>query len=84
MKLCTFSRAGALRVGVVVEDAIVDLSQAAPDLPRELVALLAAGKAALARAQTAAANARERLPLASTALAAPIQRPPKFLAIGLN
>jgi len=85
MKLCTFSRAGALRVGVVVEgDAIVDLSQAAPDLPRELVALLAAGKAALARAQTAAANAGERVPLASAALAAPIGRPPQFLAIGLN
>ncbi len=84
MKLCSFPRAGALRVGVVVDDAVVDLSQAAPDLPRELVALLAAGPAAHSRAQTAAANARERLPLASVALAAPIARPPKFLAIGLN
>jgi len=84
MKLCTFAQAGALRVGIVVADEVVDLSQAAPDLPRELVALLAAGPAALARARSAAANARERLPLASVTLAAPIQRPPKFLAIGLN
>ena len=84
MKLCTFAQSGAPRVGVVLEDEVVDLSQAAPDLPRELVALLAAGPAALARARTAAANARERLPLASLTLAAPIQRPPKFLAIGLN
>ncbi len=84
MKLCTFSHAGALRVGSVIDDTLVDLSQAAPELPRELTALLAAGPAALARAQTAAANSRARLPLASVALAAPIQRPPKFLAIGLN
>ena len=84
MKLCTFAQAGALRVGIIVADEVVDLSQAAPEQPRELVALLAAGPAALARARSAAANARERLPLASVTLAAPIQRPPKFLAIGLN
>ncbi len=84
MKLCTFSHASALRVGVVIDDAVVDLSVAAPELPRDLAALLAAGPAALARAMSAAANARGRLPLASVALAAPIARPPKFLAIGLN
>ncbi|HEY8121013.1 MAG TPA: fumarylacetoacetate hydrolase family protein [Myxococcota bacterium] len=84
MKLCTFSHAGTQRIGVVVDDAVVDLAAAAPELPRDLVALLAAGPAALARAKSAAANARERLPLASLTLAAPILRPPKFLAIGLN
>ncbi len=84
MRLCSFERDGALRVGVVQGDALVDLAEAAPDLPCETTALLAAGHAALARAKTAAANARTRLPLASTRLAAPIARPPKFLAIGLN
>jgi 2-keto-4-pentenoate hydratase/2-oxohepta-3-ene-1,7-dioic acid hydratase in catechol pathway len=84
MKLCTFSRAGALRAGVVDGDELVDLSTAAPELPRDLVALLAAGSDALARARQAATSARERLPLASVTLAAPILRPPKFLAIGLN
>jgi 2-keto-4-pentenoate hydratase/2-oxohepta-3-ene-1,7-dioic acid hydratase in catechol pathway len=86
MKLCTFSApaAAAPRVGVVVDEAVVDLSSAAPELPRTLLGLLAAGPAALARAKSAAANARERLPLASVALAAPLARPPKFLAIGLN
>jgi 2-keto-4-pentenoate hydratase/2-oxohepta-3-ene-1,7-dioic acid hydratase in catechol pathway len=84
LKLCTFLRDGTHRVGVVDGESVVDLSLAAPALPRDLVALLAAGPSALARAKSAAASARERLPLASVVLAAPILRPPKFLAIGLN
>jgi 2-keto-4-pentenoate hydratase/2-oxohepta-3-ene-1,7-dioic acid hydratase in catechol pathway len=84
VKLCTFDHAGAQRTGVVLDDAVVDLAAAAPELPPDLVALLAAGPAALGRAQRAAADARARLPLASVRLAAPIARPPKLLAIGLN
>ena len=84
MKLCTFEEAGATRVGVVVNDEIVDLAAAAPALPRELTALLAAGPAAREAAAAAAARAKSRLPLAAVRLAAPILRPPKFLAIGLN
>lgn len=82
MKLCTFRHAGSARLGVVREDGIVDLTEAAPDLPREMTQLLAAGDAALRRA--ASADARARLPLDSVTLAAPVLRPPKFLAIGLN
>jgi len=84
VKLCTFERGGTLRAGVVQDDAVVDLSVAAPDLPRDAVALLAAGPSALERAKTAAVSARDRLPLASLWLRPPILRPPKFLGIGLN
>jgi len=84
MRLCTFLQAGAPRVGVVIDDAVADLSVAAPELPREMVALLAAGPAALARAKSAAASASARTPLASVKLASPILRPPKILGIGLN
>ncbi|HVH18738.1 MAG TPA: fumarylacetoacetate hydrolase family protein [Myxococcota bacterium] len=84
MKLCTFVAGGAHRIGVVDGDAVVDLSDAAPDLPREMTALLAAGDAALARAASAVKSAKSRTPLAAVSLAAPILRPPKFLAIGLN
>ena len=85
MKLCSFAAADALHVGVVADDAsVVDLTEAAPELPREMSALLAAGAPALRRAQTAAATAKRRLPLASLKLASPVPRPPKFLAIGLN
>lgn len=84
MRLCTFTAGAAHRIGVVEDDSVVDLSEAAPELPREMTALLAAGDAALARAASAARSATKRTPLAETALAAPILRPPKFLAIGLN
>ena len=49
-----------------------------------MVALLAAGSAALHAAANAASRAKSRLPLVAVRLAAPILRPPKFLAIGLN
>jgi 2-keto-4-pentenoate hydratase/2-oxohepta-3-ene-1,7-dioic acid hydratase in catechol pathway len=84
VRLCTFETAGAARIGAVVEDEVVDLAAAAPELPREMSALLAAGEAALRAAASAAARATGRLALDSVRLRAPILRPPKFLAIGLN
>ena len=84
MKLCTFQDQNGTRLGAVVEDGVVDLAVAAPELPRETTALLAAGESALAAAATAAARATRPLPLESVRLLAPILRPPKFLAIGLN
>ncbi len=84
MKLCTHLASDGPRIGVVEDAEVVDLTAEAPELPRDLTALLAAGPAALARARAAAGRARQRLPLASVRLAAPIARPPKFLAIGLN
>lgn len=84
MKLCTFLQDGTARVGVVTDDGVADLSLAAPELPREMTALLAAGPSALQRAASAASNATSRLPLEAVRLTAPIARPPKFIAIGLN
>jgi 2-keto-4-pentenoate hydratase/2-oxohepta-3-ene-1,7-dioic acid hydratase in catechol pathway len=83
MRLCTFSHAGATSFGLVLDDGVVDLAAAAPELPREMIELLAAGDAALRRAREAAARA-PRLPLDAVRLGPPILRPPKFLAIGLN
>jgi 2-keto-4-pentenoate hydratase/2-oxohepta-3-ene-1,7-dioic acid hydratase in catechol pathway len=84
MRIATFSESGATRLGIVYEGELVDLAAAAPELPREATALLAAGPAALGRARAAAAAASARIPLDAVTLAAPILRPPKFLAIGLN
>jgi 2-keto-4-pentenoate hydratase/2-oxohepta-3-ene-1,7-dioic acid hydratase in catechol pathway len=84
MRLCSFRHEGATRVGVVSDDGIVDLTAAAPDLPREMTALLAAGEQALHAAANAATRAKTRLALDALHLAPPILRPPKFLAIGLN
>ena len=84
MKLATFTHAGATRIGVVTGDRVVDLAAAAPDLAREMTAFLAAGDAARERARQAAARGTATLALADVHLEAPILRPPKFLAIGLN
>ncbi len=84
MRLCTFEHRGELRIGAVVDEEVIDLAAAAPELPREMSALLAAGDAALRAAANAATRAVPRLRLDSVRLHAPILRPPKFLAIGLN
>lgn len=84
MKLATFTHDGATRIGVVRGNEIVDLATAAPSLPGDMVALLAGGSAAIAAVRRAAGSASACLALADVRLEAPILRPPKFLAIGLN
>ena len=48
MKLATFSHSNSTRIGIVDGDGVVDLASAAPDLPREMLAFLDAGPAAVA------------------------------------
>jgi 2-keto-4-pentenoate hydratase/2-oxohepta-3-ene-1,7-dioic acid hydratase in catechol pathway len=85
MKLATFlHHSGAPGLGVVLGDEIVDLGAAAPDLPNEMTAFLSAGAPALEAAAAAADHPAFRFSLDDVVLAAPIQRPPKILAIGLN
>jgi len=84
MKLATFTHDGATRIGVVMGEQVVDLATVAPGLPRNMVAFLAAGGAAMAAARHAESAASGCLALADVRLRAPVLRPPKFLAIGLN
>ena len=86
MRLVTFDRNGAKRLGVCVGDSVVDLSEAAPDLPRDLVALIRAGTDALAAAERAAkdASAGARIPLAQVQFLPPVTRPAKIICLGLN
>jgi 2-keto-4-pentenoate hydratase/2-oxohepta-3-ene-1,7-dioic acid hydratase in catechol pathway len=83
MKLATFTHDGTTRIGAVDGDEMVDLAAAAPALPSPMVAFLEAGPEALAAAHAAMADG-PRIPLADLRLEAPIARPPKFLAVGLN
>lgn len=83
MRLARFSVGGsAARCGVVLQDHVVDLSLAAPDLPDDMAGLF--GSLAAVRAASERANADEQHALTGVTLLAPIARPPKFLAIGLN
>ena len=79
MKLATFSLAGGEpRIGRVEGEEIIDLS--GTEIPMEMSALLAAPDG-LARARN---GHGPRHPFASVILHAPVLRPPKILAIGLN
>ena len=84
MKLVTFTESRRTRIGVVVDDQVVDLAQAAPELPGEMKSLLAAGESAWAKARAAQNSTRGRIALANVRLEAPISNPGKVLAIGLN
>ncbi len=84
MKLATFTYEKRTGIGVVVEDSIVNLAVAAPELPREMVAFLTAGREAMDLARRAAGGKAGRIALSAVKLEAPIARPPEFLAIGLN
>ncbi len=81
MRLVTFQHRGFTRIGVLDGPEVLDLAAAVPTLPTEMTALLAAGPEALDMARGARGP---RLPLADVELVAPILRPPKILAIGLN
>jgi 2-keto-4-pentenoate hydratase/2-oxohepta-3-ene-1,7-dioic acid hydratase in catechol pathway len=83
VKLATFSGHGEARIGVVVDDRILDLSED-PDMPTEMVAFLESGDAAMEAARRAAEGDRGWLALSEVRLEAPVRRPPKLLAIGLN
>jgi 2-keto-4-pentenoate hydratase/2-oxohepta-3-ene-1,7-dioic acid hydratase in catechol pathway len=83
MKIATFSHQSAVRIGVVIDDGIVDLALVAPDLPRTMIGLLDAGPAALEAAQAATLDA-PRIALDDVWLEAPVRRPGKFLGVGLN
>lgn len=78
MKLATFTLDGQTRTGIVVEDRIIDsgIGGTMIDLIRQWPAM----KPAL----EAKAAAGGGVPLASVKLEAPVQRPGKIFAIGLN
>jgi 2-keto-4-pentenoate hydratase/2-oxohepta-3-ene-1,7-dioic acid hydratase in catechol pathway len=64
-------------------DDVVDVA-AAGDLPADPVAVLASGPETLRALSVAVAGGAPGVPLADVRLLAPVARPPKFFAIGLN
>lgn len=83
MRLGTYKGADGDRACVVVDEEIVDLGVAAPELPASTTAILALGEDGLAAARAAADSGEGRVPLGDVRLAAPV-RPQKLLGIGLN
>ena len=84
MKLVTFTQGGTTRIGAVEAEEVVDFSAQGGDVPRDMATFLEQGQAALARAREGCATGRGRMALRDVRLEAPIRRPPKILAVGLN
>ncbi|GAA4765789.1 fumarylacetoacetate hydrolase family protein [Novosphingobium ginsenosidimutans] len=78
MKLCTYTAAGQTRTGIVVGDTVIDSG-----VPGTMIDLIRDWDA-LKPALEARAAEGGGVPLASVKLEAPIQRPGKIWAIGLN
>lgn len=83
MKLITFSENQRTRLGLLTDAGVIDLSLTNPELPQNMLAFIEAGEEAFSKAREA--NQLEaHFPLAEVTLQAPLKRPPKILAIGLN
>jgi 2-keto-4-pentenoate hydratase/2-oxohepta-3-ene-1,7-dioic acid hydratase in catechol pathway len=80
MKLCRFEESGSIRPGKIVSDGVVDLS-GVPGVGRSMRSLIAA----LPQLREALDAARApHFALDAVRLAAPIDDPQKYLAIGMN
>jgi 2-keto-4-pentenoate hydratase/2-oxohepta-3-ene-1,7-dioic acid hydratase in catechol pathway len=86
MRLVTFLHTDGPRLGVRLGDVLVDLVVAAPQLPREMKALLALGEAGLYTAKTAAACAptAAQSGFGAATLLPPVPNPEKIICVGLN
>lgn len=83
MKLLRYLDEGKPQLGVVRGDDIVSLAPLAATYPT-MLAVTAAGDVALADIQGLLDSAKPALSLADAKLLAPIERPGKYLAIGMN
>lgn len=83
MKLVTFSESSTTRIGLLRDKQIIDLSALAPSLPTDMLEFLQAGDSAMQEARQHT-DATPHFALSDVVLKAPLARPPKILAIGLN
>ncbi len=83
MRLLRFDDGGRPTLGVLSRDEVVSLAPLGDEYPT-MLALIAGGAAALERVREHADAAEAYAKLADVRLLAPIERPGKFLAIGMN
>ena len=83
MKLVRYLDGGEARIGAVVGDGIVNITARLPKYT-EIRQIAAGGRAAVTELSAALEGAVADRPLAGTTLLAPIERPGKYLAIGMN
>jgi 2-keto-4-pentenoate hydratase/2-oxohepta-3-ene-1,7-dioic acid hydratase in catechol pathway len=83
MRLLRFDDSGVARLGVVKGDSIVVLDALASEYPT-MLSIVRSGAPALKTIREFAETSKATRSLAGTKLLAPIERPGKYLAIGMN
>ena len=83
MKLLRYGNPASPTLGVLLGDRIVSLAPLADRYPT-MLSIIAGDETALTSVRDFASQAAATLPLAEVALLAPIERPGKFMAIGMN
>jgi acylpyruvate hydrolase len=84
MRLVNFLHQGNQRLGAVDGESVVDLKEAAPDLPSDLVALINMNGFDKARAAAKNAKPEHKKALSSLKFLPPVPRPGKIICLGLN
>ncbi len=83
MKLIRYSHDGETRIGALKEQGVIDLVAAGAPW-RSIREIIEGGEEALAALKNIVANAKPVLTLDAVKLLPPIERPGKYLAIGMN
>jgi 2-keto-4-pentenoate hydratase/2-oxohepta-3-ene-1,7-dioic acid hydratase in catechol pathway len=84
VKLATFTAAGPQEIGIVKDGRILSVTRALPQAPREMIDLIARYEEFRGQIQQLEGTGAGWMELTQVQLRAPIARPGKILAIGLN
>jgi len=84
MKLVTYTVNGVTSVGNVVDGQVVDLAAAFGQTPVSVIEILREGVEHRAKFEAVTSSKENTVPLSDVILEAPIPKPGKYLAIGLN
>jgi ureidoglycolate lyase len=84
MKLASFIAGSEPELGLVLDDRIVSISRGRPRLAKDMIDLIAGWPEMAAEVVALGQVGIESLPLGAVRLLAPIRRPGKIMAIGLN
>ncbi len=84
MKIARFEQNGQARIGLVKGEGIVDVGLVDRALPTSMLELIAGGPGVLEALARIEATAAAHAAVDEVRLLAPIPRPPKYLAIGMN
>ena len=83
MKLVTFKLDNVEGIGSLANEEIIPFNQDA-SLPTDMLSFLQSGEDVINTAKNLCDSTKERIALSEVRLLAPISRPPKIIAIGLN